>query len=319
MILELAHKFNFYDLAHSIVHNKEYRLNESNSKRLTFRLKYGLSVVKLLMIMSMIIFVIYSTSFVLIAYLDPNTDHSLILLVFWWTTDLICFYYLSALLVNSWFGIYFFSIYFVFRFKQIESFIDDFQKTGNYFHESFHPREDSCSLISNQWITSLFDFSSIGNPLLLKLIVRQHNIFCAAVQHLNDSSKYLSAIYYYFTIPIIDLLIILTTVQDLNLFSKVAVYFVILVALSLIGSLGLILCSMSKSVHSPYIKLNVALLKIKPGNLRIKWKVLGLVEKLAGPTIGLYCYDLFPFTTYKLYNFTANCVLNFILLMGLLK
>ena len=50
-----------------------------------------------------------------------------------------------------------------------------------------------------------------------------------------------------------------------------------------------------------------------------KLKVIPLAERLSGPILGIYCYDLFPFTNYEFYVFCVNCVLNFILLMGLLK
>ena len=38
-------------------------------------------------------------------------------------------------------------------------------------------------------------------------------------------------------------------------------------------------------------------------DIKLKWKVITLIERLAGPTIGIYCFNLFPFTNYEFYQY----------------
>ena len=76
------------------------------------------------------------------------------------------------------------------------------------------------------------------------------------------------------------------------------------------------LCSVGREAHKsyPFIK---SILTRKRLRLMTKLKVISLFERLSGPLIGFYCYDLFPFTNYEFYLFCVNCVSNFILFMGL--
>ena len=52
------------------------------------------------------------------------------------------------------------------------------------------------------------------------------------------------------------------------------------------------------SAHSSYSCLNsiVAQNRLKL-NVKLKLKLIGLIERLAGPNIAIYCLDLFPFTS----------------------
>jgi len=71
-----------------------------------------------------------------------------------------------------------------------------------------------------------------------------------------------------------------------------------------------------KEVHRPYNKLNTIIARNQTTTV-LKLKVLGLIEKLSGPVIGIYCLDFFPFTRYEFYVYLVNCIKYFILLMDL--
>jgi len=71
-----------------------------------------------------------------------------------------------------------------------------------------------------------------------------------------------------------------------------------------------------KEAHRPYVRL-YSILARKPATTMLNLKVLGLIEKLSGPIIGIYCQDFFPFTNYEFYLYISNVVQNFILLIGL--
>lgn len=93
----------------------------------------------------------------------------------------------------------------------------------------------------------------------------------------------------------------------------------IIVALAVTSFLLILNSTMSlipNAAHQPYGKLNSLIAK-KRIRLNHKLKVCALIERLSGPVIGLYCYELFPFTNYEFYLYVANCVKIFILFVGL--
>jgi len=51
-------------------------------------------------------------------------------------------------------------------------------------------------------------------------------------------------------------------------------------------------------------------------DFKLKLNVLTLIERLAGPTIGIYCLDLFPFTNYQFSQYIAAASSLYILLLG---
>jgi hypothetical protein len=67
---------------------------------------------------------------------------------------------------------------------------------------------------------------------------------------------------------------------------------------------------MSKSSKKPYNKLNFLIAK-KRKDLRMKFKIIDSIERLAKPEIGIYCLDSFPFTNYEFYLYIANCAKKF--------
>jgi len=78
------------------------------------------------------------------------------------------------------------------------------------------------------------------------------------------------------------------------------------------------LSSISREAHSLYKPFNSIFVR-KPLNLQLKLKIKGHIETLSGPVIGIYCYDLFPFTNYEFYIFVINCISMFILILGIFK
>ena len=50
-------------------------------------------------------------------------------------------------------------------------------------------------------------------------------------------------------------------------------------------------------------------------DFELKFNVLSLIERLAGPTIGIYCFDLFPFTNYEFYQYISAAISLYMLLL----
>lgn len=69
--------------------------------------------------------------------------------------------------------------------------------------------------------------------------------------------------------------------------------------------------------HKPYNLLNNLLVRNTNLRIKTKLKVLGIIEKLAGPTIGIYCLDLFAFTPWVSFEYYFMVATYFILFLDL--
>ena len=77
--------------------------------------------------------------------------------------------------------------------------------------------------------------------------------------------------------------------------------------------------SVSSAAHKSYPMMYSFLIR---NNTKIatkrKLKILAFIEKLSGPEIGIYCYDLFPMNNYEFYDFITSWAANYFLIMEFL-
>ncbi len=114
--------------------------------------------------------------------------------------------------------------------------------------------------------------------------------------------------------PDLDILIHLTIYKSINTYMRVfygLIFFHLFLAIFIFNY---ILGSVSTAAHEPTPHF---LVKYKC-NLKLKLKITGFIEKLGGPVIGFYCYNLFPFTTYELYEYLVFVSSNYFLLNDLI-
>ena len=134
---------------------------------------------------------------------------------------------------------------------------------------------------------------------------------------INAWSKNILFVFYYLTVPLIDLDIIYLIIEE-NILLRLISLIMLFVVISHLLVVNYFLCLVGREAHKSYPFINSVLTR-KRLRLMTKLKVISLAERLSGPLIGFYCYDLFPFTNYEFYLFCVNCVSNFILFMGLLE
>jgi hypothetical protein len=156
----------------------------------------------------------------------------------------------------------------------------------------------------------------IGYIPLLKQILLDHNKCCLIISKINENVKYLTFSYYYLSVPLIDLLVI-AIILDTNQLNRILTILLAIIGVLLLLCLNISMSSIPKSAMKPYVKLN-SLIARKRIDLKMKLKIVDLIERISGPVIGIYCFELFPFTNYEFYLFAVNCVMNFILFMGIL-
>ena len=121
--------------------------------------------------------------------------------------------------------------------------------------------------------------------------------------------------YYYTILPTLALGILVITHENSLLYKTILV---LVVSIGIINILifNYLLSSVGIAAHDCQ-PLLYSLIARNPLPLRMKFKTLSLIERLSGPLIGFYCYELFAFNNYEFYLFVVNCVSFFILFSNL--
>ena len=70
--------------------------------------------------------------------------------------------------------------------------------------------------------------------------------------------------------------------------------------------------NISRSAKSPRVYLYKCFTR-KHLSVKQKLRIINFIERLCGPDIGLYCYDLFPMNNLEFYKYCVNCILMYIL------
>ena len=286
-----------------------YEFSEQFVKKCSFIVKYIIICVRIGQIGSIILL----SYLLILAYMNDPDNSSIVMSIFWWSWSVVLARTLGALLVFCFFYIYMVSYYLKLRFRQNYAdfnYSDIFSGIAweiltNYFPKSYKLIKNFLFIQTIDSNTRLFDRLS------------EHNDCCRLINAINEWMKYLLFAYYYLIVPAIDLFILII-IREHSMILKLSIAGLAGLAISNLFILNYVLSSISSKAHSSYRLLNSLFVR-KHLSLRLKLKILSLIEKLSGPVIGIYCYDLFPFTNYELYIFTVNCISNFILFYGLFE
>jgi len=134
---------------------------------------------------------------------------------------------------------------------------------------------------------------------------------------MDGNIRFLFLVFYLISVPAIDLMLILSIDKNLDIIKRILASICSVIAIILLFLINYSLSMFQKEAHRPYNRLN-SIIARRPATTALDLKVLGLIEKLSGPVIGIYCLDIFPFTNYQFYLYISNCILNFLLIIGLL-
>ena len=75
----------------------------------------------------------------------------------------------------------------------------------------------------------------------------------------------------------------------------------------------------SRAAHQSYPLINSISVKHKNKlSIRDTFKVMSFIEKLSGPVIGFYCYQLFPMNSYEFYEYVVNAIKMYLLIIEFL-
>jgi len=155
-----------------------------------------------------------------------------------------------------------------------------------------------------------------GSVRKLMIAMSNHNSLTQSTIKLNLLFKYILFIIYYLAKPTLNLILYLTHGRDSSTILRIAAMIAFSFLISLIYSVNYFSTAVTKAAHKSYQLFFQFLIKRRL-NIRDRLKILAFIEKLSGPNIGFYCYDLFPMNNYEFYQYIANWFSNYFLIIGL--
>jgi len=265
---------------------------DENKLKLTYYLKFckmSKFVVKLFLgpcfkviIYTAVIITIFSS---IKAYSDPNMDFSITALILSFVFVIIWLKHSFAVILGSFIYIYVTTLHLKYQFKQIKDQIQKCVKSGN------------SRLIVNA--------------------IHKHNYCSECIHNFNKFYSLALFLIYFLATPTIDIFIYLVIHKLTNVYMRIIfalLWFQLVIALYVFTY---ILSSLSSSAHNLTSDLYAFLVRNRC-YLRHKLKIISFIEKLSGPVIGIYCYNLFAFTTFEFYQYMAFISSTYFLLNNLI-
>ena len=156
-------------------------------------------------------------------------------------------------------------------------------------------------------------------PFELMDLIREHNYFTKITADVNKTFRLIIFSLFFNVIPIILMLIYGTHHKDANIFGKfLSLYIGFIACLPLLILISLMI-KLKNEAHSPHAIIFSYLSRLSTRlSLRNKLKIMTFSERLSGPTIGFYCYDLFPIDSDAIYKTILISLSYYILLVSLI-
>ena len=132
--------------------------------------------------------------------------------------------------------------------------------------------------------------------------------------------KYYIYILYNFVKPCFNVFVYLYFEPESKVLAKINIMLQIILVALLIFIMNYLCASVTAAAHKSQSTLyNTALNKGENIPLRIRTKIMRFIERLSGPEIGFYCFDLFPMTSYNFTDYVFDSIVSYLLILKLLK
>ncbi len=142
-----------------------------------------------------------------------------------------------------------------------------------------------------------------GNLVLLMDVIHKHNYYSELTLECNKIFRYVLVTVYFLLTPLLDIGVYMTEFE-VNYVLRIFYAFLAIGVSLVIFIANYISSSLSSSAHDFTADL-YTFLTSKTLSVQHKLKISTFIEKLWGPVIGYYCYDLFAFTNYEFYKFVS--------------
>ena len=228
----------------------------------------------------LLFFVVFILQFYLIFvnYFDFNSHKSLMKMIFW---NIIYSIYLiqdCGILWTGFIGIYQITLYLKYKFNEIN-------------HKILLSLKNS-------------DLNSLLNA------INEHNFIENLNNDINHSFKYFIFIIYYMATPGVEMVLFCVHDNRQSFVGKIFAAFVVFLTFSAVFIMTFVCSEIPKSAHKSY-PLLFSFINQNHIPSKHKLKILSLIEKLSGPDIGFYCYNLFPMNSYEFYQFIYISAINY--------
>ena len=218
----------------------------------------------------------------IVAYLDPNSGFMLISIIFWSNLLIVLLIKVYAII-----GVFFVitrltTLYLKHKFKETHEMVE-------------------CSL-------------KLRNVSLLMKAITEHNSIAKQTKELNEFYNLAIFVLYYMASPALMLLMYIVQSKDTAVLMRLVGGAAWLVAFFVFFYLNLMVSQISHWANKPYPLLYIILLRNKLSTAQ-RWKIMTFIEKLSGPYIGFFCWNLFPMNNYQYYKFVTNCAIVYFLIL----
>jgi hypothetical protein len=134
-------------------------------------------------------------------------------------------------------------------------------------------------------------------------VIHKHNYYSELTLECNKIFRYVLVTVYFLLTPLLDIGVYMTEFE-VNYVLRIFYAFLAIGVSLVIFIANYISSSLSSSAHDFTADL-YTFLTSKTLSVQHKLKISTFIEKLWGPVIGYYCYDLFAFTNYEFYKFVS--------------
>lgn len=151
----------------------------------------------------------------------------------------------------------------------------------------------------------------------LDSFVTRFNRISAFIADLNILVKYIYACFYFACTPNYCFMIYIGIYGNVDFAVKVFIWVCLSQQVFFVALFNTQITNLGVEAHKPYNLLNSLFARNTNLRMKTKLKVSGLIEKLAGPTIGIYCLDLFAVTPWVSFEYYFMVMSYFILFLDL--
>ena len=156
------------------------------------------------------------------------------------------------------------------------------------------------------------------NIRLLMNAIHEHNYVERLTRDINDIFSRIIFILYYISTFISQLFFYIAQREDTYLTHKLSLYYLAMIDIIILLYMHITCDQICTRAHQTYPRLFTILVN---ENFRMKFKqrlkLMSFMEKLSGPQIGFYCYDLFAMNSNGFYEYITIYVSNYLLIISL--
>ena len=157
-----------------------------------------------------------------------------------------------------------------------------------------------------------------SNIKLLLNAIKEHNYVEILTKKDNQFFRMITFIIYYIATIGFQLFLFCSHHKESTLIGRFSTGFVFITCFWALLLMNAMSTGVIRSAHKSYSKLFSIITNNRIRmRFRQRWKLLSFMEKLSGPEIGFYCYNLFAMNSYEFYEYIYIAGSNYFLIMSL--